>query len=193
MSTLPAIAILELDSIAVGTHVADAMIKRAPVREVRIGTVQPGKYLVLVGGSVAAVEEAHLEGVRESGDALLHEVLLPNVHEQVFESIEGKRRKNLGDALGILEMSSLAASVLAADKAVKAADVTIIEIRLGDGLGGKGITSMAGNVQDVQAAIAAGVASVNQPDVVVHSVVIPRQHMELRQKLEQSTRFFEES
>ena len=123
MSTLPAIAMLELDSIAVGTRVADAMIKRAPVREIRVGTVQPGKYLVLVGGSVAAVEEAHLEGVRESGDALLNEILLPNVHEQVYESIEGKRRKNSGDALGILETSSLPANVLAADTAVKAADV----------------------------------------------------------------------
>ncbi len=193
MNTLPAIAMLELDSIAIGTRVADAMIKRAPVREIRVGTVQPGKYLVLVGGSVAAVEEAHFEGVRESGDALLNEILLPNVHEQVYESIEGKRRKNHGDALGILETSSLAANLLAADKAVKAAEVTIVEIRLGDGLGGKGVTSMTGMVQDVQAAIAAGVASVNQTDVVVHSVVIPRQHMELRQRLDQSTRFFEGS
>ena len=49
MNTLPAIAMLELDSIAVGTRVADAMIKRAPVREIRVGTVQPGKFLVLVG------------------------------------------------------------------------------------------------------------------------------------------------
>ncbi len=193
MNTLPAIAMLELDSIAVGTRVADAMIKRAPVREIRIGTVQPGKYLVLVGGSVAAVEEAHLEGVRESGDALLNEILLPNVHEQVYESIGGKRRKNRGDALGILETSSLPANVLAADKAVKAADVTIVEIRLDDGLGGQGITSVTGKVQDVQAAIAAGVASVNQVDVVVRSVVIPRQHMELRRRLDQSTRFSEGS
>ncbi len=193
MNTLPAIAMLELDSIAVGTRVADAMIKRAPVREIRIGTVQPGKYLVLVGGSVAAVEEAHLEGVRESGDALLNEILLPNIHEQVYESIEGKRRENRGDALGILETSSLAANVLAADKAVKAADVTIVEIRLGDGLGGKGITSVTGTVQDVQAAIAAGVASVSQQDVVVQSVVIPQQHLELRQRLDHSTRFFEGS
>ncbi len=193
MSTLPAIAMLELDSIAIGTRVADAMIKRAPVREIRVGTVQPGKYLVLVGGSVAAVEEAHLEGVRESGDALLNEILLPNVHEQVYESLEGKRRENRGDALGILETSSLAANVLAADKAVKAADVTIVEMRLGDGLGGKGITSVTGKVQDVQAAIAAGVASVSQADVVVQSVVIPRQHTALRQRLDQSTRFFEGS
>ncbi len=41
MNTLPAIAMLELDSIAVGTRVADAMIKRAPVREIRIERYNP--------------------------------------------------------------------------------------------------------------------------------------------------------
>jgi microcompartment protein CcmL/EutN len=69
--------------------------------------------------------------------------------------------------------------------------VTIVEIRLGDGLGGKGITSLTGTVQDVQAAIAAGAASANQPEVAVQSVVIPRQHVDLRQRLDRSSRFSE--
>ena len=187
---MPAIALLELDSVAVGTRVADAMVKRAPVRQIRVGTVQPGKYLVLVGGSVAAVEEAHLAGLREGGEALLDEILLPGVHEQVFESLEGKRRNNRGDALGILEFSSIPATVLAADEAIKAANVTIVEIRLGDGLGGKGITHVTGKVADVQAAVAAGVASVRRAEVVVRSVVIPQQHVEIQEQLERSTSFF---
>ena len=191
MSASPAIAFLELDSIAIGTRVADAMVKRAPIRQLWAGTVQPGKYVVLVGGSVAAVEEAHLEGIREGGDALLDEIMLPDLHEQVYESLEGKRRGNDGDALGILEMSSLPATLLAADQAVKAAKVSIVEIRLGDGLGGKGITHLTGKVEDVQAAIAAGVAAVDGLSAEVRSVVIPRQHLELRQRIERSTRFFE--
>ena len=191
MSVSPAIALLEFDSIAVGTHVADAMVKRSPIQQLWAGTVQPGKYVVLVGGSVAAVEEAHFEGIREGDDALLDEILLPAVHEQVYESLEGKRRGNDGDALGIMEMSSLPATLLAADKAVKAAKVSIVEIRLGDGLGGKGITHLTGKVEDVQAAIAAGVAAVDGLSAQVRSVVIPRQHLELRQRIERSTRFFE--
>jgi guanylate kinase len=58
----PALALLELDSIAVGIEAGDAMAKRAPIDVIRAGTVHPGKYLVLVGGAVADVEEALAAG-----------------------------------------------------------------------------------------------------------------------------------
>ena len=189
MNTEPAIALLELDSVAVGTQVADAMVKRAPIEMFRVGTVQPGKYLILIGGSVAAVEESHVEGLRLGGEALTDDILLPDVHEQVYRSVAGERRANDGDALGIIETSSIPANVQAADKAVKAANVVIVEIRLGDGLGGKGITLLTGKVEDVQAAIAAGVASVGKTEIVTRSVIIPAQHAELRQRAGRSTVF----
>ena len=45
------------------------MAKRAPIDVIRAGTVHPGKYLILVGGAVADVEEA-LEAGREVGALL---------------------------------------------------------------------------------------------------------------------------
>ena len=54
----PALGLLEVESIAAGIEVGDAMAKRAPIDVIRAGTVHPGKYLILVGGDVAAVEEA---------------------------------------------------------------------------------------------------------------------------------------
>ena len=194
MTAQPAIALLELDSVAIGTQVADAMVKRAPIQTLRIGTVQPGKYLILVGGSVAAVEEAYLEGLRLGGAALTDEIMLPDVHEQVYDAVGGGRRANSGDALGVIETSSIPAVVQAADKAVKAANVIIVEIRLGDGLGGKGITQVTGRVEAVQAAIEAGLASVGpvrRGETVTRSVVIPAQHPELRQRLGRSSSFVE--
>jgi microcompartment protein CcmL/EutN len=191
MNTQPAIALLELDSVALGTQVADAMVKRAPIELFRVGTVQPGKYLILVGGSVAAVEESHVEGLRMAGHAVIDHIILPDVHEQVYESVTGLRRANDGDALGIIETSAIPTNVQAADKAVKAARVVIVEIRLGDGLGGKGITHLTGKVQDVQAAVQAGVASVTDAEVVTRSVVIPAQHGDLRERAGRSTAFFE--
>ena len=186
----PAIALLELNSIPVGTEVADAMVKRAPIEMLRIGTVQPGKYLILVGGSVAAVEESYIEGRRVAGDAITDQIMLPDVHEQVYRSVDGERRANNGDALGVIETSSIPANVQAADKAVKAANVVIVEIRLGDGLGGKGITVVTGKVEDVQASIKAGVASVSSPEIVTRSVIIPSQHAELRERVDRSSLFF---
>ncbi len=191
MTRHPAIALLELDSIAIGAMTADAMVKRAPVELMRAGTVQPGKYLVLVGGTVAAVEEAHIEGLRVAGEALLSQIILPDVHEQVYDSVDGRRRDNTGDALGVIETSSIPANVRAADRAVKTANVVIVEIRLGDGLGGKGITHLTGRVEDVQAAVQAGVASVTEPGVLTRSVIIPAQHDDLSERVARSTRFFE--
>jgi microcompartment protein CcmL/EutN len=185
----PAIALLELASVAVGTQTADAMIKRAPIDMLRMGTVQPGKYLILVGGSVAAVEEAHIEGLRVSGDSLLTQMLLPNVHEQVYESVGGTRRNNDGDALGIIETCSLPANVFAADKAVKSADVTIVEIRLGDGLGGKGITQLTGLLTDVEAAMEAGIRAIETMDPAFRTMIIPVQHAGIAERVGHSSRF----
>lgn len=185
----PAIALLELNAVPVGTEVADAMVKRAPIELLRIGTVQPGKYLILVGGSVAAVEESYVEGQRIAADALTDHIILPDIHEQVYHSVNGERRANEGDALGVIETSSIPANVLAADKAVKAANVLIVEIRLGDGLGGKGMTHLTGKLEAVQAAVQAGLASVTDREIVTRSVVIPSQHADLRERVNRSTLF----
>ena len=189
MTTPPAIAMFEFDSIVVGTHAADSMVKKAPITTFRVGTVQPGKYLVLIGGSVAAVEESRREGLRIGGEAITDEISLPDVHSQVFAAIGGRRQSNSDDAMGIIETSAIPTNVAAADKAVKTAKVTVVEIRLGDGLGGKGIVHLSGSVRDVQAAVAAGVAVAEKPGVTVRHTVIPIQHDELRARIDHATEY----
>ena len=49
----PALALLEFSSIAAGIFAGDAMVKRAKLAVIHAGTVQPGRYLILIGGSVA--------------------------------------------------------------------------------------------------------------------------------------------
>ena len=58
----PALALVELSSIAAGMQAADAMAKRASLDVLKAGTVHNGKYLVLVGGQVADVEAAVRRG-----------------------------------------------------------------------------------------------------------------------------------
>jgi microcompartment protein CcmL/EutN len=142
MNTPPAIAVFEFDSIPVGVCAADAMVKKARIDVLRIGTVQPGKYIILIGGTVGDVGESRREGLRVGGERVTDEIFLPDVHTQVFAAVGGHRQDNAGDALGIIETSAIPINVAAADKAVKTAQVTIVEIRLGDGLGGKGITML---------------------------------------------------
>jgi microcompartment protein CcmL/EutN len=190
MPSHPALLLIELESVAVGTEMADAMIKRAPVDTFRAGTVQPGKFLILVGGSVAAVEEALTAADMRRGTETVDQLFLPEVHPDVYESVGGKRRKNRGVALGVIETASVAAVIRAADRALKTANVQLIEMRLGDGLGGKGIALVSGNLDEVQAAIEAGVAAASRAGDATRSVVIPSQHEDLRKHLEESTQFY---
>ena len=190
MPTPTAIAIFEFDSIAIGTLAADAMVKKAPLDTFRIGTVQPGKYLVLLGGSVAAVDEARRDGQRLGGERITDETFLPDVHPQVYAALAGERRDDAGDALGIIETSAIPINVAAADKAVKTADVSIVEIRLGDGLDGKGVTLVTGLIHDVQAAVEAAVAVAERPHVTTWHSIIAIQHGDLRDRIRDTTRFF---
>jgi microcompartment protein CcmL/EutN len=191
MTKPAAIAVLEFDSIAIGALTADAMVKNAPIDTFRIGTVHPGKYLVLVGGSVAAIEEARRAAQMVGGANITDEIFLPDVHDQVYAAVEGARRDNVGDALGILETSQIPVIVAAADKAIKTAEVTIVEIRLGDGLGGKGIVVLSGLVHDVEVAMAAALEiAATHPDSTVWHAIIPIQHGDVRDRFASATRFF---
>jgi microcompartment protein CcmL/EutN len=194
----PALALIELASIAVGIEVGDAMVKRAPVDVVHAGTIQPGKYLVLVAGSVADVEEALAAGVEVGACCLVDTVFLPNVHDQVVSALRGSRRTGTGAALGVVETASVAATIEAADAGVKGAQVELLEIRLGDGLGGKGYLLFDGSVSDVESAVEAAVARISDPLASSGAVpgsrapisrVIPQLHREMRAELEAGPRF----
>ena len=66
--------------------------------------------------------------------------------------------------------------LLAAEAAVKAADVTLMGIRLAMALGGKAFASFTGDVSSVQAAVDADKAVISEAGVLVNAVVIPRPH-----------------
>jgi microcompartment protein CcmL/EutN len=185
----PAIAVLEFASIAVGIEAGDAMIKRAPLQVIRAGTVHPGKYLVLVGGLTADVEEAMQVGREVAGPSLLDVVFLPDVHPDVVDSIGGKRREDAGEALGVIETATVAAAIDAADAGVKGARVTIRDLRLADDLGGKGYVLFGGEVAEVEAAVAYGVARSSATGQVVSHVVISQLHAEMRVNLLADPRF----
>ncbi len=184
----PALGLLELDSIAAGIAAGDAMAKRAPIDVIRAGTVHPGKYLVLVGGAVADVEEA-MEAGREVGAASVLDVLvLPNVHPDVVPAMRGGRGGASGEALGIIETATVAAILAAADAGLKGARVRLVELRLADDLGGKGYLLFDGAVADVEAAVEIGVGRIaGSPGVSQR--VIPRLHADMAVNLAADPRF----
>jgi microcompartment protein CcmL/EutN len=189
MPSLPAIVLLEFGSIAVGIEAGDAMAKRAPLASLHAGTVQPGKYLVLAGGEVADVQEAQAAGLEVGRRALLDQIFLPDVHDDVIDAIGGDRRRADGGALGVIETRSVAAIIGAADAAVKGALVTLLDIRLADGLGGKGYLLLGGEVSDVEAGVELGVSRLTSQEELIGSVVIPQMHEEMYENLHGQQRF----
>lgn len=178
-----AIGLVETISIAVGIKIADAMAKTAPVEILEATPICPGKYMVLVAGDVSSVESALARGVAVGGDVVVDTLFIPHVHPQVFPAILAATQVSTLKALGVVETFTAASTVLAADAAAKAAGVTLIEIRLAKGLGGKAFFTMTGEVYEVEAAMEAALRVAKEGGNLVRSVVIPRPHPELSRKV----------
>jgi len=185
----PALALIEFNSIAIGIQAGDAMVKKAPIAAIKAGTVQRGKYLVLITGEVAEVDESLRAGIEWGGDSVIDTVFLPQVHPAVVTAISGQRVEGAGPALGVIETKDVAATIQAADAGVKGAEVTLREIRLADGLGGKAFCLFQGEVQDVEAAVEIGVGALPDAGVLVGQVVIPQLHPEMVENLVASSYF----
>lgn len=174
-----AIGLIELSSVAAGFQTADAMLKAAKVRLVLSRSICSGKYMVLVGGEVGAVQSAVEAGAASADGCLVDKSIIPGVHEDVFAALGRSTIPTIGESLGILEAFSVASLIEGADAAAKAARVTLLEIRLAMALGGKAFVTMTGDVASVQAAVEAGKARIAEAGMLVNAVVIPRPHEEV--------------
>ena len=187
----PAIALLEFDSISAGIVAGDAMVKTSPINTIHAGTVHPGKYLVLVAGDTASVEIALATGRDVGGGHVNDWVFLPHIHPDVTSAITGNARTATlsAEALGIVETSTVATVVDAADAGVKAADVTVSSVRLADGLGGKGYVLFSGVVAEVEAAVESAEARAKLHGTLVRADVIAQLHGEMAENLGAELRF----
>ncbi|MBI5627757.1 MAG: BMC domain-containing protein, partial [Candidatus Rokubacteria bacterium] len=59
-------------------------------------TICSGKYLILVGGEVAAVEASLAAGMAAGGAAIIDSCLIPNIDPAVFPALCGAAFKNIG-------------------------------------------------------------------------------------------------
>lgn len=172
------IGLIELSSVAAGFEVADTMLKAGNVKLLLSRSICSGKYMVLIGGETAAVQSGVEAGVEASHGCLIDQFVIPNVHPDVFAALARSTpvEANQAGALGILESFNIATMIEAADAAAKAAQVTLLEVRLAMALGGKAFCTLTGDVGSVQSAVAAGRRVISQAGVLVNAVVISRPH-----------------
>jgi len=174
-----AIGIVETSSIARGYLVADAVLKRADVQIVVNRTICPGKYMVLIGGDVDAVNASIETGVAVGAHTVVDHFVIPNVHPEVFPAINGVARMPEIEALGVIEGFSVASVIEAADAAVKAAQIKLVNVHLAMAIGGKGYVTLTGEVGAVQAAVDAGAAIIEKKGLLVEKIVIPSPRKEI--------------
>ncbi len=174
----PAIALIETESIARGHVVADAVVKKAPVSLLMTEPVTPGKFVILFDGEVADVEAAWREGLEVAGTGIVDRLFLPQAASALAPALRGTLTRGLVDSLGIVETNSVASSLLAADAAVKAADVRLVRMHLAKGIGGKGYFTLTGSLDMVDAAVHAAAAAI-APELLVTTEVIAAPHVDL--------------
>ena len=121
------IGFLELSSIAKGIQAADILLKAADVELVFAKPVCPGKYSILFTGEVSAVKASLEAGMEIGGNQVVDSIVIARVHPQVIQAIGLGAEPDGIHAVGVMEFFSITAAVYAADAAVKAADVDLIE------------------------------------------------------------------
>lgn len=182
-------ALLEFKTIAAGVLASDLVLKCSPIALLRCGTIHPGRFLILIGGSVASTQEAFESGKKlgEAEGSLSGSVFLADVHPNLYDAVLGTRKDLTGDSLAVLETRSSPALLAAVDAAIKSTPVVLSEVRLGDDLGGHALALMCGDLSDVEVAL--DICSDRAGEHLLARTLLPRLDGGLRSLLDQGTRF----
>jgi len=173
----PAIAVVELASLARAAVVLDAIVKRSPVSLHTTQRVSPGKFLIVFRGGVAEVEEGFDAALKAAQGVLVDRLLLPQAHEQIHDALDHHYANRDIDSLGLFETYTAASAVLSLDAALKATEVDLAGLHLCAGIGGKGYWVLSGPLHLVQEAISVASASI-EADRIVSAEIIPSPHEE---------------
>ena len=179
----PALALVEVSSIARGIHTTDAMLKVADVKLIMSRSICSGKYMTLVAGEVGEVEASLAEGLEIAAECAIDHVIITNVHPDVYTAISSTGKLTQQAAMGILESFSVASLVEAIDRVAKEAMVEVVQCRLAMALGGKAYVVFSGDVDAVTYSMEAGAAVVERRGLLVNRVIIPDPRPELFQTM----------
>jgi microcompartment protein CcmL/EutN len=186
-----ALALLEFSNVSVGVLAVDRMLKKSPVALLRCGSVHPGRYLALVGGSVASTQEAHAAGaaVGCEQNALVDEVFLGDPHPLLNAAVMGERVTPTGDAVGLCEISTSPGLLRLMDALLKDVPIGLVEIRLADDLGGHALAIFDGDLPSVQEALDMVSVRLGSTAQQLGSALLPRVDETLREVLGTGTKF----
>lgn len=173
------IGVIELKCIPKGVEAADAALKSAGIEMVSAHPSCPGKYEIILTGSISNVTAA-IDHVKERFEGyVIDSSVMGRIDEQVISALFSTNTARKEGSLGLIETYSAPSAIKAADIAVKTARVEIFDLRVSRGMGGKGIIMITGEVGDVSAAVAAADEYASSLGMLSGSSVIAAPHEEL--------------
>lgn len=170
------LGIVDSRSIAAGAEIADAMLKAAPVALIRASVICAGRLIILVEGDREAVETS-LRAAEATGFHLAGRYAISPVSPQVQAALRRQPVQSAGRAMSVVECRNAADGIMAADLAVKKADVSLMRLVMGQGIGGKSYFVLTGDVAAVREAAQAAADALGKS--LQQMVVIPQPDAEL--------------
>jgi microcompartment protein CcmL/EutN len=176
-----ALGLVEFKTIPVAVEATDEMMKAAEVELLLATPICPGKYITIISGEVDSVATAVRRGVQAGDTFVVESHVIPNISEAVCPALSGAAAVDSLEALGVIETIAAIGAIKAGDIAAKASRVTLLEIRLARGLGGKGEVFYTGELGAVEAAHQAVLERLGEGGGVVSAVVIARPHKSIKE------------
>lgn len=174
---------IEYKTVSAGITATDIMVKTSDVDIIEAQTVCPGKYIAIITGELSAVRAAVDNAKTTFELQYIDSFVLGNPDESIFPAITGTTNVNSINSLGVIETFDASQIIVAADNAVKTAEVKLIEIRLARGMCGKSYAIITGEVAAVDAAIERAKDAVMQSGMLLDSTVIARPDAKLIEKI----------
>ena len=173
------IGVIELKCIPKGVEAADAALKSAGIEMVSAHPACPGKYEIILTGSISNVTAAVNHVTSKFEGYVIDSSVMGRIDEQVIKALFSTGTPEQKGALGLIETFSAASAIKAADIAVKTARVAIYDLRVSRGMGGKGVVMLNGEIGDVSAAVEAGARYATEMATLSATAVIAAPHEEL--------------
>ncbi len=167
-----ALGMVEYKTVSTGIVATDRMVKSAELKLIFAQVVCPGKYIAMVEGELSAIRIAVDTAKNMYGDTMIGSFVLGNPHGDIFSAMYGTTKVNKVQALGIFETFDAATCIEAADHALKAAEIDIIELRIAKGMCGKSYFTITGSVACVSAAVERAMQHAKSSGMLLDSQVI---------------------
>ncbi len=179
-TTTTSLVVVETYSLARGLASIDACLKEADVELAWTRTIEPGRLVFLLRGGVEDLRSSLRAGRELLGPALTDALFLAHTHPAVLGFATGmgstvattRSETALPAAVGVIECETVATTILAADTAVKRANVNLVRLKLAERTGGRGLLVVEGATADVESAVNAGATVAESRGHLTHTETI---------------------